>query len=40
MWRPEALVLNWGLGTLTHYGPDCITPPPAGSARAVPTDCS
>ncbi len=26
-WRPEALVLNWGLGTLTHFGPDCVNQP-------------
>lgn len=25
--RPEALILHWGMGTLTHWGPDCIAAP-------------
>ncbi|GBF94527.1 hypothetical protein Rsub_07061 [Raphidocelis subcapitata] len=26
-WRPEALVLHWGMGTLTHWGADCARQP-------------
>jgi hypothetical protein len=32
-WRPEALVLNWGMGTLTHFGPACVL---GGSAKGAP----
>lgn len=36
--RPEALVLNWGMGTLAVFGPDCILSQGAGGA--TPAGCS
>ena len=31
-WRPESLILNWGQGTLTHFGPDCVAAPSQDAA--------